>query len=53
LLSISELKVAIISDPLWVPEAIKILQQAIFQGKMGYKQAVAQQQLKMPGYFQF
>ncbi len=34
-------------------KAIKTLQKAIIQGEMGYKQAMAQKELKMPGYFHF
>jgi hypothetical protein len=34
-------------------KAIKTLQTAIVQGEMGYKQAMAQKDLKMPGYFHF
>lgn len=34
-------------------KAIKTIQVAISQGEMGYKQAMAQKELKMPGYFHF
>lgn len=34
-------------------KAIKILQKAVLEGEMGYKQAVSQKELKMPKYFSF
>ncbi len=34
-------------------QAIKVLHTAIEHGEMGYKQAIAQKQLKMPKYFKF
>jgi hypothetical protein len=34
-------------------KAIKSIQTAIFQGEMGYMQAMAQQKIEMPGYFHF